>query len=799
MERRSCNNAHFINAIKGSSVMKILNINSRSKPDLVFKKLEDIYENGGLTPCAHSSPQSSFCHVTVKTESQYLPLAVRNLCDVEQGNTEAHPCGTDGETSSDSDDYIFGKMTLKELKKNCKTKKRKCVDTKSFNSLHIQIKWEPEEEDSDLSAPLFTLRSKVSKTKKKGKTGSTSPRPDVKCKSQDIESERPLQSQADLLSSVRVKTEVEEPEIKEYQNMICSADNPFSVIQKDESGVAEVIPKRSHLQVECQSLEPNLCGTDNQIRALNVISLDDQVMVEPLPEVEECQNVIYFAESSFSVIQKDESGIAEVTPKRNHLQVECQSSESYQFGTNLQRCAVDEVSFDCLENVESLTVSSPSGEDDVKDQEKWCQQFLHSPTLECEEENMRSISPAKDQIAGRNDFSRSRDPYKFLGHHTTDPAVETTHIVVNDGISREETSDAGASLHPQDPVNTGAEFSFLEDEKSEGVLTLESELIDQANEFSNNATQLDAMECELSSSEETEPSISTGEDVETTECDQRLSFAEISSSSSSWSSVAVQVPERLLSTRKVVSPTSEERLCLAMNSSKSYSDLKLLDCKEDICNEDHTKVPSLCEKSDKLDNVSKIPQVSVAVNKLKVVLCPPQIRKKAKHGRTSPPKGNLEGPRMTRALPGVNTGSTSIQGCSESAIAFSQRQMQDIEALAMKLMDELKSMKDIVEEKLLFESYRNPSSKHDAEEVKNAITNASKTEEMAKKWLSMMGRDCNRFCKIMSLNQKGDTSAAACKTIQRDRKKITFADETGGMLCHVKFFEKGVTSLQPKQ
>ncbi|KAL0314714.1 UNVERIFIED_CONTAM: hypothetical protein Sangu_2315800 [Sesamum angustifolium] len=56
------------------------------------------------------------------------------------------------------------------------------------------------------------------------------------------------------------------------------------------------------------------------------------------------------------------------------------------------------------------------------------------------------------------------------------------------------------------------------------------------------------------------------------------------------------------------------------------------------------------------------------------------------------------------------------QGCSESAIAFSQRQMHDMESLAVKLIDELKSMKDIVEQKLLFEAYRSISLKNNADE-----------------------------------------------------------------------------------
>ncbi|KAL0325727.1 UNVERIFIED_CONTAM: hypothetical protein Sradi_5142000 [Sesamum radiatum] len=132
------------------------------------------------------------------------------------------------------------------------------------------------------------------------------------------------------------------------------------------------------------------------------------------------------------------------------------------------------------------------------------------------------------------------------------------------------------------------------------------------------------------------------------------------------------------------------------------------------------------------------------------------------------------------------------QGCSESAIAFSQRQMHDMESLAVKLIDELKSMKDIVEQKLLFEAYRSISLKNNADEVKSAINNAKKVEEMARKWMSVMARDCNRFCKIMKMTPNNTTGSK--DAVPRSRKKIIFADEAGGKLCHVKFFGDDETS-----
>ncbi|KAJ0795572.1 hypothetical protein HanPI659440_Chr04g0151991 [Helianthus annuus] len=161
-------------------------------------------------------------------------------------------------------------------------------------------------------------------------------------------------------------------------------------------------------------------------------------------------------------------------------------------------------------------------------------------------------------------------------------------------------------------------------------------------------------------------------------------------------------------------------------------------------------------------------------------------------------KGRLGGPRLCRSIPRLSSGCTSIKGCSESAIAFSQRQMHDIESLASKLMSELNSMKTIVEEKMLYEAYRSASLKNEADEVKSVIKSATKTEKTAKKRLSLMARDCIRFCKIMKLTEDHKTSASGDpalgnsipeKPLEREKKKISFADEAGGTLCDIKVYE----------
>ncbi|XP_047978022.1 uncharacterized protein LOC125219965 isoform X1 [Salvia hispanica] len=253
-----------------------------------------------------------------------------------------------------------------------------------------------------------------------------------------------------------------------------------------------------------------------------------------------------------------------------------------------------------------------------------------------------------------------------------------------------------------------------------------------------------------------------------------------------------QLPQRLSSSRKALSPSSQERLCLAMNPNSvgiaNDADQSIdYKCEEKLFENETGKKSSSLRSEVQDDEKTVNHRLPGQVSQRKFVISPRRISK-----RSQIAKGNLEGPRFSRALPNLSTGCTSVQGCSESAVAFSQRQMQDMESVALKLMNELKSMKDIVEQKLLFEAYRNASLKNDADEIKSAIKNAIKAEETAKKWMSMMTRDCNRFSKIMKMMP--DITPSSKDSSPKGERKITFADEAGGKLCHVKFFDDSPAS-----
>lgn len=267
-------------------------------------------------------------------------------------------------------------------------------------------------------------------------------------------------------------------------------------------------------------------------------------------------------------------------------------------------------------------------------------------------------------------------------------------------------------------------------------------------------------------------------------------------------------PERLFPTRKAISPTSQERLLKAMDSMQSTGN-EYYKCRGESY---FGKI-----KFDRVEGHD--------LGGAEFSVSPPQItRKKRNVKRGLPPKGVHKVPYLSCAVPPrFSTGCTSIERCTQSAIEFSQQQMKDFEFLATKLTKELRSMKDILEERLLPEDCPASSLKYDMDRARMATKNAARVEESTRRWISMMARDCNRFCKIMALTKKGSGSsgivvqkkstfagevsvdplqrlaetgaASSANVLSKERKKITFADEAGGKLCHVRVFEEDVASL----
>ncbi|KAH7665462.1 hypothetical protein IHE45_13G035300 [Dioscorea alata] len=233
-------------------------------------------------------------------------------------------------------------------------------------------------------------------------------------------------------------------------------------------------------------------------------------------------------------------------------------------------------------------------------------------------------------------------------------------------------------------------------------------------------------------------------------------------------------PEKLLSNRKTISPTSQEKLRQAVNGVDLYDALQSSKTRKRLWYENSAG--------------NEIPSSLSGSNGTKPLSSSDRMTKKPKGRNDDLPiavKGILKSPDASNRSPCSCMESSLAKKQTQKAIEFSQQQMHDIEGVAMKLLKGLKSMKSIVQRNMLSEDSLPMTSNLATDEIRAALDNASTLEGYTKRWLTIMARDCNRFCKIM----KGDKKEASVNGIRKEGKKISFADEAGGLLCHVKVLE----------
>ncbi|KAL7117260.1 hypothetical protein ACP275_03G061400 [Erythranthe tilingii] len=723
MELRVCGATHYIQTIRGGVVMKVQNISSNGKPVIRTKSLKDIYKHEDA-----KTPQTPPSSLAIDREQvkRDNPWADRTLQDVKPKIDEFVPRADDNGDSGSDDD-----ITLKQLRNRFLTKKRKHILSDEF-SKKDNADCEPVEDESDLDVLIINLkpkRSKTSKAKRKRMNLSVASSPDI---------DFAVKSQENLVSEpFCVKVEV--PDTDQLGSQIkTSCDDPSSNYEGlNPGGLAS---NEFQEMVEDEYRETLLCADEHQNCVSDEIQYDHLEDIEPIsmivPWVEMCVKL----ESVELVFEE----FAELPPSAIEEQKETTDADSYMRSLsedlNSDMCSPSRSSFimeDILEQRSSSSIQVPDMDIDCIDGCK-----------ELDQESNTALLQNKAEAELPNELDDNLSSLTKNCHSNPDSIISLT---TNENLVPMEDTD-----EEQPPT-----CSF--DPMDRNVLNCENELLETEKMQISASPIADAESQYLPKNQTCE----SADEISTPE--------------------PHQTPERLHSTRKAISPSSQERLCLVMNSVEIVNDADqniVSECKKDK----QTEKKSSPLGSDKQhDETAVNSRRSGQVSQRKFVRSPRSITKKSQVA-----KGNFESSRFSRTLPNLSTGCTSVEGCSESAIAFSQRQMHDMESLSMKLMSELKSMKDIVEQKLLFEAYRNVSLKNDADEVKLAISNATKVEGTAKKWLSIMARDCNRFCKIMELTP--NKTAISNDTVPREGRKIMFADEAGEKLCHVKFFENDSTS-----
>lgn len=286
MKLRSCTQLHFIQAIRAGLVEKILNVNTCGRPALRFKKLEDIYECEDAKKRDSLStvkPEDSCAHMVfdsnmVKTESPDPPVMERDT-EKRGSNMDTSYC------NSDDDEEGTDGQTLKQLKEQCKTKKRKALHSLCSSPKEDYTDWHPEEDECDLEEPISSWKSKISKNqrgKKKSakKCSSSSPQTEVSVKSDEISTAEDSMQHSPCLP-VRLSVEVEDPQT-ECSDITSSSDDTVHLCAEQE--ICDVNPDlESAAKISFTEEESDSC-TVNEVCFDHLEHVEPNYLLPPIGE-----------------------------------------------------------------------------------------------------------------------------------------------------------------------------------------------------------------------------------------------------------------------------------------------------------------------------------------------------------------------------------------------------------------------------------------------------------------------------------------------------------------------------------
>ncbi|KAK8696218.1 hypothetical protein V6N13_001355 [Hibiscus sabdariffa] len=180
MELRSSTHLHFVNAIKGGSVNRDFHERPTFKNKGIYNLRDTVYSNQFpvvyLKDDLESSP-TKFYGVKVEKLDFSLVTGIKIKSEPEASDSN---CKSDGdERIQDLDDLGFGNLTLRQLKKACKRRKRKCSNLVGLNKETMEtcpgVKHEfpnlsRKDDECDLGEPLVRLKSESYKRLKSKKS-----------------------------------------------------------------------------------------------------------------------------------------------------------------------------------------------------------------------------------------------------------------------------------------------------------------------------------------------------------------------------------------------------------------------------------------------------------------------------------------------------------------------------------------------------------------------------------------------------------------------------------------------------
>ncbi|KAK6938812.1 hypothetical protein RJ641_032320 [Dillenia turbinata] len=742
------------------------NVDSRGRQMLKFRTIEEIYKEGeGKHVGFHAKPKPQDClpldSNSEKTENLGPFLVERRI----KGYDPETCSQCNEEQNCNPDDLCFGEMTLKQLRDSYKTKKRKHATSIGMNTTAgtcSRVKQEncgmqTEEDEFDLKGPLSYWKAKISKN--------------LKGKRKHVRKHVSLSSKLE----VAVKS-VQIPDHHDSSGYITELHIPLSV-------------KLEVLGPDCSESKLKISGSNDSLPCC----------------VEKGSSP-----GTLSIKENEESDLPVHRPLCHDV-----NEVVNEYAQHIEHIPLLPASISCTEilsvddpqeHVEPATVlpacTSSTEILMVDDPEVTCVQSLVSHLVEPERENIVTQAVPDDSFSEK--ISQKRDSSPDMEDCSPQDSVPGFLIVEggnNNGLqSNVLTHGDDRYMFPDVGKKSLAEEASVGSPANHAVTICTSSLHALLRPRSNWVLVDDSS---ITTSKQKSVVPSCIDETKNGTADSHSCSATNESAAHEASSMrSDHPPERLLSMRKAISPSSQEKLCRAMDCMELYEDAGTVKSRGKLCFEEQPEKWALSAGAGLKDGEITVStdQHANIINRTgartqfscgpKKILPMPKNEK-----RSLQREGILKVPHLSHA----STGGNNTQGCVENAISFSQRQMHDIERLANMLTNELTSIKRMVGEIFQHEAFPAAFPNHKWDEVKMTIKRASKAEETANRWLSMMTRDCNRFCKIMLImvcnlydtlpldqiqrqNEKG--TAGVSTGIEKEKRRITFADEAGGSLCH---------------
>ncbi|MCL7035359.1 hypothetical protein MKW94_022011 [Papaver nudicaule] len=766
MELNDLSHVHFIQAIRGGLVSQIINVNSLGRPALKFKTLKSIYESIDSNKAGISgSPYRSDRFETKMTTGDY-------------------------------EEVIAADISLGEIKRRYKAKRKKITELEShekdtcFSSSDISIELsytgEQRKDEADLDLPISSLKLKPSKKLKLTqrcfqKCGFTS----LGCQeafaekiphspqdsSQNVEN---MHTHSDVLNQC---SESLDDVVNLADGSICMSDS----VTGSSGFLSHEVPRWLNEELEEQTSSAKASST-----SLCIVHEPINIKLEP----SKTDSVISVTDSYPYVSCSD----MDFGKDKYHIPSTFNGNESRSgistFVTEeVPGCVINEVPSECLETGKSTFLIEESSSCAVNEEPNGHLEFVTALILYVDDAGIvREISdvelPQLSPVLESDDEGLSVGDAEIIKGMTD---VELRQLSNQDSPSSELTfKNVGVSINDAEIVRRIGESDSTEDQP----LITEDNVVDAEISFmsSQNSTQCSRLGTNSDCVGQHSPTVQSVEMCSSPAIDEpvpdlvQVPDCSTVTSPDATNRIAVMEvledhhgrefdypPKRLFSARKAISPSSREKLLQAVDADE------------------------LCDKIK--------PSTGIRIIGPKVKINPDGVLKKRKIMKNGSvqlvPKGILKTANVSFMVPRPGTECASIQTCADEAVAFTQRQMHDIEGLAMKLMKQLKSMKEIVEQSLLTETLQTDSCsstqlKYTVDKMRMATENATEAEETTRKWLSMMSKDCNRFCKILKTTEMKAAAASpppSSYEVHKKRRKVTFADETGGILCQIKIFE----------